>query len=535
MAHAAIQKHPRFVTRASVTVQALGLPQQTLSLANLSLGGMFVCTPTPPEPGTPLKIRLETPSIKMEASVRVVHALSVSAARQKKHPPGMGLAFTALEQQSLRTLARLVDGLTLQAQLRAGIPGAPAHSPAPAAPPPATRGTRSEPRMDADGVVMLHLGSAGVDRQALMQNISQGGMFAATLDPPPLGCAVEIRLRTATGQISLPAEVVHHFNPNQAGADMPGGVGLQFTNLTPARRRDLVAVLEGRAALAPAPAPSVQATHVLEQVMVRVRQFFEGVDRADGFAALGLPATAGEQEVRQRALLLQNLFMVPAHASAAQASRIEAAARVLLRVHASVLELVRRAARAPAHEMVRLEDAVTQRESSRAALIEAARHEAKGHLDDAVDALVTAARVDPDNAVLTHRLVELRARRGHVAALEELRAGRELAEHPDMRGEVKRRVKEALDLSAAPAVMAEALRVLMAARLWHEAGRLGAHVCRHHPGMSEAWRAQLCAAQSSGDTAVALHAAQQLQRLCRDDDSMARQCRELGALVSRKR
>jgi hypothetical protein len=105
---------------------------------------------------------------------------------------------------------------------------------------------------------MLSFGSADELREMYTRDISKGGAFIVTDDPPPAMAQVEITVvPPGAAGISLLADVVHSVpksavtNPNN-----PPGMGVRFRNLTPEKRAILEDYLRALAA-EPTPQPLV--------------------------------------------------------------------------------------------------------------------------------------------------------------------------------------------------------------------------------------------------------------------------------------
>ena len=90
------------------------------------------------------------------------------------------------------------------------------------------------------------------------KDISHGGMFVQTPDPPPLHTQVTIHMRvpsTTVRELRITGEVIHVVSAELAArTGMAAGFGLQLVNITPARRRLLELVVEH--------ARAVEAGHV---------------------------------------------------------------------------------------------------------------------------------------------------------------------------------------------------------------------------------------------------------------------------------
>ncbi|HWV38027.1 MAG TPA: TIGR02266 family protein [Vulgatibacter sp.] len=107
-----------------------------------------------------------------------------------------------------------------------------------------SREIRNEPRVPARLEVAFSTGSE-VGR-AWTQDISRGGVFVATENPPALGTAVELTLALPGGDaVKLPAEVVRLIGPEESAAKgFQQGCGLTFHDVSPEVRRRLEAFVE---------------------------------------------------------------------------------------------------------------------------------------------------------------------------------------------------------------------------------------------------------------------------------------------------
>jgi tetratricopeptide (TPR) repeat protein len=96
-----VQRHPRHRVNVPVGV-IVGLSDvESLSLDDISLGGAFIRTPRPRDPGS--RLRLEMPGVSIGA--RVVHVIDAGNAMARA--PGMGVEFDEVTAE----VAKLVDDL----------------------------------------------------------------------------------------------------------------------------------------------------------------------------------------------------------------------------------------------------------------------------------------------------------------------------------------------------------------------------------------------------------------------------------------
>lgn len=77
-------------------------------------------------------------------------------------------------------------------------------------------------------------------------DVSQGGMFLVTDDPPPILSRVELRMQLPEGhEIVLDARVVHVIDQDQAAAEgKHAGVGVEFVELDEVRKREIHRLVE---------------------------------------------------------------------------------------------------------------------------------------------------------------------------------------------------------------------------------------------------------------------------------------------------
>jgi uncharacterized protein (TIGR02266 family) len=106
--------------------------------------------------------------------------------------------------------------------------------------------TRKSQRYDTAREVALHCSSWAQFVKLYSKDISHGGIFVQTLDPPPLRTAVVVRLSLPAGGgvVELGGEVVQIVPAERASAlGLVPGMGIQFGDLTPEMRQALEAVV----------------------------------------------------------------------------------------------------------------------------------------------------------------------------------------------------------------------------------------------------------------------------------------------------
>jgi tetratricopeptide (TPR) repeat protein len=165
-------------------------------------------------------------------------------------------------------------------------------------------------------------------------NISRGGLFVATEDPPPSGTQVVVSLDTPVGVLTLRADVVHVVDRVLAAqTGQAAGAGLHFSALSDEQRTQVEAYIGGLEAQFGASGGAPPPASNLPEVLACARVVVKGVDDEDLYAAAGLEPDAGETRVKSRVEELQALFaQVPADATPPQATRIQTAARASARL-----------------------------------------------------------------------------------------------------------------------------------------------------------------------------------------------------------
>lgn len=170
---------------------------------------------------------------------------------------------------------------------------------------------RQDPRFITKEEILLKVSSRNELRPVWMSDMSKGGLFVQTADPPELRSTVSVRISTPEGALDLSAEVVHVVEPN---AHFPGGVGLQFTNLDADKRGAIERYVEGLAEQltrgddAQAEARRAADEETLER---EVRHFLQGFEQEDLYGAVGALPTASRAELAGRLQQLMNLFDAP--------------------------------------------------------------------------------------------------------------------------------------------------------------------------------------------------------------------------------
>jgi hypothetical protein len=103
---------PRLVANDRVEIVAEGREElKELWLRDISKGGVFVKSDTPPRVGERLRVRIQTSDGMIELRALVVHAIDPVSAKLMGTAPGAGLQFVDLLPEQRSALQRYVDGI----------------------------------------------------------------------------------------------------------------------------------------------------------------------------------------------------------------------------------------------------------------------------------------------------------------------------------------------------------------------------------------------------------------------------------------
>lgn len=259
-----------------------------------------------------------------------------------------------------------------------------------------------------------------------IENISKGGLFVATSDPPPLRSRVDVHIDAPAGRVTLSAEVVHILDASAAQAlGMEPGVGLQFLGLDDKMTKVIERYVEGIAERMQRETQDleVQTTVSVREVMEHAHQLLQ---RTDLYEALNISPKAPGEEIGQRIRELEELFSnPPKEANPAQLLRIASTKKMLDRVsrvllvpgrrlehdlrasHLRIEDLLAR----PGDEVRKMRDAwkvsfPDRLEQAKERASTATEYLERGDLDAAIRTAQEAIRLDPLNRDLRSALRE---------------------------------------------------------------------------------------------------------------------------------
>jgi uncharacterized protein (TIGR02266 family) len=107
-----VRQHPRFIDENAVEVEYGS--REALKEAwtvDISKGGMFIRTETPPPFGTRLSIRFSSPDGTLALDADVVHVVDAEAAKTFGQPAGVGVQFVDLSAEVRQRFEAYVDGV----------------------------------------------------------------------------------------------------------------------------------------------------------------------------------------------------------------------------------------------------------------------------------------------------------------------------------------------------------------------------------------------------------------------------------------
>lgn len=202
---------------------------------------------------------------------------------------------------------------------------------------------RRHTRFETRDKVVVQLAGRDELRALYTRDISKGGLFVTTDDPPPIGSQLRVTLETPDGTMVLSGRVVHVMTPAQvqaSGADP--GVGVQFDDLDRKTTQLLERYIEGLAQrLDGAAASGPDLSGPLEIA----RKLMRHVEASELYLAVDRPPTASDDELRVRIEELRGIFgRAEETADEAERARFTGALRMLDRLGRVFADRTRRLA-----------------------------------------------------------------------------------------------------------------------------------------------------------------------------------------------
>lgn len=496
----AIQKHPRYRLQAPIDVLTALSEHKGLPLENISLGGAFICTDEPPPPGAKVKLSFgATDEVQENIQVvgRVVHVIDGRQSALKSHPPGMGVQFEGLSLESEARLKRLVDGLALRARRE--------------------RVKRAGARFADHATVYVR-----PERELLAElwdeSLKHGGLFAEG-DAPPFGT----QLSVVIGPLHVRGEVVH-VQGHGAGLQLKDweGAKAEAVRRFIARETDAIVFRDDSRPVGPP----------LGKVLAVVRRLFGGLEEDDPLGALGLPPTAHENEVKNRAEGLRRLFAVkPPGATPPQLARIDAALRAVARVEplalARVAAIRREAELAVAGRAGEKEKEERLRDDAKKLVAEATSLELRGMRVEARRCLERALELVPGDENAQRRLDSLNHLIDVARAADLLSSAEVFVLGVGMKEQAIRHAREAARLVNVREVRLRAIRVLAKAGQTGDAELLAQELLEQDPRDALALQALMIIYEKTRQWREAAQAGEALVRLKPGDPDLARRVKRI--------
>ncbi|MDP2343591.1 MAG: PilZ domain-containing protein [Deltaproteobacteria bacterium] len=437
MSLSGLQKHPRYPLTAPVDVVTTTAEILVLAAVNISYGGIFIHTTTPPPMGSEIRLRLRSEIGPLGLFGRVVHVIDEASAARKGHPPGMGVQFESLPTPTTEILHRLVDGLAAAADQRK---------------------QRQAAVVFIDAVTVSVKPQRAVLQKIWEESLKHGGLYAAGGAAVVLGAVVKVII----GPLELAAEVVH-VEPSR-------GAGLQLKDLVGPKREALTRFLEGNdESLLYQEVKNVGAP--LAKLLADVRRLLAGVEGNDPWGALGLTPGSSEGEVRGRLADLKTAFAAPPDdATPPQIARLQQASVALARFAPVALKAATTPLPLPsvslpvspvsALPMPTLSRARTSMDSVADLLAEAASLERKGDPTGARRALANAVELAPDHPEVLKRLAAHDDAAALARAADLIKNAEVFVQGVGMKDQAISHAREALKLTGVRELRLRAVRVL---------------------------------------------------------------------------
>ena len=168
---------------------------------------------------------------------------------------------------------------------------------------------RRYPRLVGDRLAQVELNHREDLRQLWVHDISKGGVFVETEEPPPTGTRLEVRLQTPDGTLSLHGSVVHVVDQESAKRfNMPAGVGLQFVDLNGDKRSAIQEYVDGlrRQLSSELDAPPGLSDEEFEALVLRARKFMTAAESDELYRALDIETSASTPVIEKRVSALHD-------------------------------------------------------------------------------------------------------------------------------------------------------------------------------------------------------------------------------------
>ena len=148
---------------------------------------------------------------------------------------------------------------------------------------------RKQPRRIVHLCVHLRFGDSSKFRLGFMRNLSIGGMFVRTSEPPAVGETVEARFRLQPygALISIKGRVVHQVPLRKVADRHLAGFGIEFLNVSPGAKEAINGFVR-----------QTSTENIEPEAVTRVLALLRPTARAEFFAALGLDEKSSADDVK---------------------------------------------------------------------------------------------------------------------------------------------------------------------------------------------------------------------------------------------
>ena len=194
-----------------------------------------------------------------------------------------------------------------------------------------------EPHFAATDLVLFQARSREEVRELWERDLSKGGLFVPTRNPPERGAVLEVRVETPAGALNLRGTVVHVLS-EEAAASFGGraGVGIQVSDISLPLREAIDRYLQGVAdqfeETAAHPTEAL-APEACDEALRRARSLLRDAEQRDFYAAVGVHPTAPMDSIRSGVTRMENqLQEALAGVPPPKAARVQAALNLLGRI-----------------------------------------------------------------------------------------------------------------------------------------------------------------------------------------------------------
>jgi hypothetical protein len=206
------RRYPRITLAKGMKVAWQCDGRRETAVANtIGQGGLFIVTSEPPPLGSTVRLLFHAGGGEV---------LTSAAVRDSRAGKGMGVEFLGITDEQMQRLTNLLAGLLLGGGSEAAVKST---TPADSQDEGAKR--RRYKRVELPRGLVVAWNWEKQSEMSIAPTVARGGMFIATLDPPPAGSNLRLLFEVPGGEI-LAAGVVRDSRPGR-------GMGVEFTQMGP--------------------------------------------------------------------------------------------------------------------------------------------------------------------------------------------------------------------------------------------------------------------------------------------------------------